>query len=191
MKQVLIMMALLYTIPAIADVPGKATNHPCRITLERVYLLTPTEYTLYWKKNYADSTIIIGNDTTIEIPGSAGAPDGAELWAVHNKTGQSTDTMVFSNYYNPDEVIIFKGYVNNRLVYEKVTLSNKNKLVTTANKDSIANKDLVKTAVKAETQHRQRFIWLSAGVLVALAGLTGIFFWRRKQNTHSDQGTGS
>ncbi len=181
MKQLLSILFLSGNIfPAAADTPGKATNHPSKITLQNAASLS--EYTLYWKKHYADTTIIVTADTSIIIPGSGGAPDEGKFWGIHKKTKKSTDTITFSNYYDPDYVLLLNGMRGDSIRYVQEELSNENEIVKTANKDSISNKQLVADAEKITKNHQLRNILLGALAGAALGGLTWFFIRRRKKN---------
>jgi hypothetical protein len=180
MKQLLMILFLTgIVIPAIADTPGKATNHPCKVTLQNVSSLS--EYTLYWKKHYGDTTIVVTSDTSIIIPGSGGAPDGAEFWGIHKKTEKSTDTIQFSNYYNPDYVLLLNGMRGDSIRYMQDVLSNENKIVKTENQDSITNKQLVLDAEKVARNQSLKNILLGALAGAALGGLTWFFIRKQKR----------
>jgi hypothetical protein len=180
MKQLLIATFLTSTIStALADTPGKATNHPSKVTLQNAASLT--EYTLYWKKHYGDTTIIVTGDTSLVIPGSGGAPDEAQFWGIHKKTNKSTDTITFSNYYNPDYVLLLNGMRGDSIRYTQQELSNQNEIVKTANKDSITNKQLILDAEKITKNHTLRNVLLGTLAGAALGGLTWFFISRRKK----------
>jgi hypothetical protein len=185
MKQLLIILFLSGNIPtAVADTPGKATNHPSKITLQNVTSLG--DYTLYWKKHYQDTTIVVTADTSLVIPGSGGAPDGAQFWGIHKKTNKSTDTITFSNYYDPDYVLLLNGMRGDSIRYVQEELSNQNEIVKTANKDSINNKQLVLDAEKVTRNHTLKNVLLGALAGVALGGLTWFFIRRRKKKKSAD-----
>jgi hypothetical protein len=180
MKQLLISFLLSSTIlTATADTPGKATNHASKVTLQNVSSLG--DYTLYWKKHYGDTTIIVTDDTSLVIPGSGGAPDGAEFWGIHKKTKKSTDTISFSNYYAPDFVVLLNGMRGDSIRYMQDELSNQNEIAETANKDSITNKQLVLDAEKITRDHTMRNVLLGALTGAALGGLAWFFIRRRKK----------
>jgi hypothetical protein len=166
-----------------ADEPGKKPNNPCRVTLQNVGSLK--DYTCYWKKHYEDSTIIIVNDSSIIIPGSGGAPDGAEFWAINKKTKKSTDTIRFANHYSPDYVLILAGVNNDSIQYKTTELSNENRYVETSKADTgaIANKDIVADAEKSEKKHYSKIILLCAGAALAAGLLLWLYFRRRKKQT--------
>ncbi len=191
MRSIFFIWLLIFCTFAYADVPGKPTNNPSNITLQNVAALS--DYTIYWSKHYDDTTIVISKDTTISIPGSAGAPDGAICWGIHKKTGQSTDTLSFSNHYNPDNVVVITGITGGKIQYSLQELSNANKVVTTTDKDSIADKKLVKAAEAVEKKHTGRATLLAVFAAVGLAGITGLLLYRRKQKAAAKaaQGTGS
>lgn len=180
MKQLILAALLAISFQAVkADTPGKATNHANKITLQNVAALK--DYTLYWHKEYGDTTIIISSDTSLVIPGSGGKPDGAEFWGVHKTTKRSTDTLQFSNYYAPDYVVILSGIQRDRFQYTQEQLSNENTIVKTENKDNIANKDLILDAEKIQNNHQLKNILLGAAAGVALGGLTWFVINRRKK----------
>jgi hypothetical protein len=180
MKQLLIILFLSGNIfPVMADTPGKATNHASKVTLQNVSSLS--DYTLYWRKHYGDTTIIVSADTSLVIPGSGGAPDGAEFWGINKKTKKSTDTISFSNYYAPDFVVLLNGMRGDSIRYMQDELSNQNEIVETANKDSINNKQLILDAEKITRNHTLRNVLLGALAGAALGGLTWFFIRRRKK----------
>lgn len=180
MKQVLLFGFGMMIIGAtLADTPGKAKNHPNRVTLQNVAALK--DYTLYWHKHYGDTTLVVEADTTLEIPGSAGAPDGADFWGIHKKTKRSTDTLHFDNYYDPDYVVILNGVSQDSIRYNREQLTNANEVVETANKDSIADKNLVIDAEKMEQKHLLKNILLGALAGAALGGLVWFFVRRKKK----------
>jgi hypothetical protein len=180
MRQLIITGLLSSTIvTALADVPGKPTNHPNTITLQNVGSLQ--DYTLYWKKYYGDTTLVVVADTSISIPGSAGAPDGAEFWGIHKKTNRSTDTIRFSNYYSPDQVVLLNGMRGDSIRYDLSELSNANQVTETVNKDSIANKQLLMDAEQVTQDHTLKNVLLGALAGAALGGLAWFFIRRRKK----------
>lgn len=180
MKQLIVLVVFAISIfTAQADVPGKATNHGNKVTLQNVAALK--DYTLYWHKHYEDTTITVSSDTSLIIPGSAGAPDGANFWGINKKTGKSTDTIQLSNYYDPDYVLIFSGIQGDSIRYSKQQLSNANTIVDTDNKDSIANKQLVLDAEKIKQNNTLKNVLLGAATAIALGGLAWFFINRRKK----------
>jgi hypothetical protein len=180
MKQVLLFgFGMMVMGPTMADTPGKATNHPNKVTLQNVAALK--DYTLYWHKHYGDTTIIVNADTSLVIPGSGGAPDGADFWGIHKKTNRSTDTLHFDNYYDPDYVVILSGVSQDSIRYNREQLTNANEVVETANKDSIANKQLVIDAEKMQKSHLLKNILLGALAGAALGGLVWFFVRRKKK----------
>jgi hypothetical protein len=164
---------------SLADTPGKATNHANKITLQNVGSLQ--DYTLYWHKHYGDTTLIVEADTSMVIPGSGGAPDGADFWGIHKKTKRSTDTLHFDNYYDPDYVVLLNGMRGDSIRYDLSELTNANAVVETANKDSIANKQLVVDAEKMQQNHTFKNVLLGALAGAALGGLVWFFIRRRKK----------
>ncbi len=188
MKQLLIILFSSGNIlTALADTPGKATNHPSKITLQNVTSLS--DYTLYWKKHYQDTTIIVTADTSLVIPGSGGAPDEAWFWGIHKKTNKSTDTITFANYYDPDYVLLLNGMRGDSIRYMQEELSNENEIVKTANKDSINNKQLVLDAEKVTRNHTIKNVLLGALTGAALGGLTWFFIRRRKKKQQDAMAT--
>jgi hypothetical protein len=180
MKQLLLIFFLATgTLPATADTPGKPTNNPSKVTLQNAASLG--DYTLYWKKHYADTTIVITGDTSLIIPGSAGAPDGAQFWGIHNRTKKSTDTISFSNYYDPDYVLLLNGMRGDSIRYVMEDLSNANKIVETANKDSISDKQLVLDAEKATKNYWFKKVLMGAVTGAALGGLLWLFVRMRRK----------
>jgi hypothetical protein len=180
MKQIILLgFGMLMAGIAMADTPGKATNHPNKVTLQNVAALQ--DYTLYWHKHYGDTTLVVAADTSLIIPGSGGAPDGAEFWGIHKKTKRSTDTLHFDNYYDPDYVVILSGVSQDSIRYNQQQLTNANEVVETANKDSIANKQLVFDAEKMQQNHTLKNVLLGALAGAALGGLTWFFIKRRKK----------
>lgn len=164
---------------AMADTPGKKEMHASKVTFQNVQQLAG--YTFYYHFHYGDAKGLFSSDTTLVIPPSGGAPDGFELWAVNNKTNKSTDTVTFSNYYSPDEVIILSGVKNDSLLYSRAGLSNKNEIVSDANTGSITNKALVKEAEAVKKKHYYKIAAYSGAALIALAALIWFFVHRRRK----------
>jgi hypothetical protein len=189
MKHLLITVFLSsHLLIVLADTPGKATNHDSKVSLQNVSSLN--NYTLYWKKHYGDTTIVITADTSLVIPGSGGAPDGAEFWGIDKQTKKSTDTIFFSNYYSPDYVLLLNGMRGDSIRYIQEELSNANEIVKTENTDSISNKQLVLDADKITKAHLLKNVLLGALAGVALGGLTWYFIKRRKKKkTAENQST--
>ncbi len=191
MKYLSVTAALLLSLLSVfADTPGKATNHPSKVSFQNVESLAG--YTLYWHKHYGDTTVLFSSDTSFIIPGSGGAPDGAECWGIDKKTGKSTDTISFSNYYSPDYVLLLNGLRGDSIRYDMTELSNANEVVETvaAAKDSISNKQLLVDAEQFTQQHQLRNILLGSLAGAAIAGLVWFFIRRRKRKAAA-QGTGS
>jgi hypothetical protein len=150
-----------------------------KVTFQNVQQLPG--YTFYYHFHYGDAKGIFNTDTTLVIPPSGGAPDGFELWAVNNNTNKSTDTVIFSNYYSPDEVIILSGVKNDSLLYTSAGLSNKNEIVSDTNTGSITNKALVREAAAVKKKHYGKIAAYSGAALIALAALTWFFIKRKKK----------
>lgn len=170
--------SLIFIFIAKADVPGKEKMNESKVVLQGLSNLKG--YTFYYVYHYGNKSGSIGSDTTLIIPPSGGAPDGIELWAVNNKTGKSTDTLAFNNYYDADEVILFKKIEMDSIYYDKKELSNKNGIVEEGNTDSINNRQLVTEARQIKKSHYTRIIFLSLAGLIALTALVWIFIRKRK-----------
>ncbi len=190
MKLCFIILLLCTCFFGYGDTPGKPKNHPCNVTLQRVSALS--DYSLHWQKKYAGDTFSISKDTTIAVPGSSGAPDEGYLWGIHKKTGKSTDTVTFSNYYSSDKVMTITGITGDKIQYTIQSLSNDNQRVTTVNEDSINDKSLLEPARRSERKHNLRITLLVSLGVLAIAGLLIFFLYRRKKTTaKTAQGTGS
>lgn len=164
---------------AMADTPGKKAMHASKVTFQNVQQLAG--YTFYYHFHYGDNTGSFTADTTLVIPPSGGAPDDFALWAINNKTNKSTDTITFSNYYSPDEVILLSGIKNDSLLYTKATLSNSNEIVSDSNTRNITNKELVQEAESIKRNHYYKIAAYSGAALIALAALVWFFIKRRKK----------
>lgn len=162
-----------------ADTPGKKEMHESKVSFQNVKQWSG--YSFHYNFHYGDDSGIITADTTLVIPGSGGAPDGFEFWAIKNKTGKSTDTITFYNYYDPDKVIILTGFQGDSIRYSNADLSNANEIVTNTNTDSIANKSLVKEAAAVKRNHYYKIAAYSGAALIALAALIWFFLQRRKK----------
>ncbi len=172
-----------------ADEPGKPVNHDRRVTIQNIVSLK--DFTCYWHKHYGDSTITLSGDTMMLIPGSGGAPDGAEFWAVNNKTKKSTDTIYLSNHYDADLVMGLEGVTGNSISYSSTSLSNANKLVETKDTNAVNNKELVKEADAESQKHYTKIILLCTGAALAIGLLVWLYIKRKRKDTAPSQGTGS
>ncbi len=169
---------VLHTVALYADVPGKEIMNESKVTLQGISNLK--SYSFHYIYHYGDKAGTFSSDTTLIIPPSGGAPDGIELWAVNNKTGKSTDTLAFNNYYDADVVILFKKIEMDSIYYDKKQLSNKNGIIEEGNTDSINNRQLVTEAGQIKKRHYTKIIFLSLAGLIALTALVWIFILKRK-----------
>lgn len=177
----LIAVAGVISLSAKADTPGKKEMHESKVSFQNIKQWGG--YSFHYNFHYGDNPGIITADTTMVIPGSGGAPDGFEFWAINNKTGKSTDTVSFYNYYDPDKVIILTGFKGDSLLFTNAELSNANEIVTNTNTDSINNKELVKEAASVTRSHYYKITAYSVVALIALAALVWFFLQRRKKQT--------
>lgn len=190
MKKILVTcIAISCIIISKADEPGKPVNHDRRITIQNMVSLK--DYTCYWHKHYADSTIVLSSDTMMLIPGSGGVPDGAEFWAVNNKTKKSTDTIYLYNHYDADLVMALEGVTGNTISYSPTSLTNENKLVETKDTNTVNNKELVKEAEAESKKHYTKIILLCSGAALAIGLLVWLYIKRKRKDTAPSQGTGS
>lgn len=171
-----------------ADSPGKRAMSDSKITFQDVAKLGG--YDLVWTRKYDTSHIIFHTDTSLILPSSGGAPDAAEVWGINKTTGQNTDTIFFENYYSPDYVIIFDTLTNGKLLYQKRTLSNANE-TSSSDTSGIANKDLIKEAETARTDHNTKITILAVSSVLALTAIIFFFVHRRNKNKRNNHGTGS
>lgn len=177
----LLMTAVFFCLFAKADSPGKREMKPCKVSFQNIKQWN--NYTFHYSFHYGDAAGLLQADTSLVIPGSGGAPDGFAFWAIHNKTGKSTDTVTFYNYYDPDKVIILTGFKGDSIRYSNAELSNANEIVTSTNTDSIANKTLVEEAASVKRNHYYKIAAYSGAALIALAALTWFFLKKRKKQT--------
>lgn len=148
-----------------------------RITFQDVGKMSG--YDLVWVRKYDTNKIIFHSDTTLILPSSGGAPDNAIVWAIDKRTGASTDSIIFENYYAPDYVIILDSSRNGKLLFQKKTLSNANE---TSDDDTsgIANKELIKEAERTKTDHNTKITILALSSVLALTAI--IFFFVHRRN---------
>lgn len=178
-RTILAFFGILLLKIAIADTPGKKEMHPSKVTFQNTQQLAG--YTFYYQFHYSGNTGTFTADTTLVIPPSGGAPDDVQVWAISNKSKKSSDTITFSNYYAPDEVIILSGIKNDSLLYTKAGLSNNNEIVSDTNTASITNKELVKEAETLKRNHYYKIAGYSVAALIALTALVWFFIKRRKK----------
>lgn len=178
-RTILAFVGILLLNMAIADTPGKKEMHPSKVTFQNIQQLTG--YTFYYQFHYSGNTGTFSADTTLVIPPSGGAPDDVQVWAINNKSKKSTDTITFSNYYAPDEVIILSGIKNDSLLYTKAGLSNNNEIVSDTNTAGITNKELVKEAEAVKKNHYYKIAAYSGAAVIALAALVWFFIKKRKK----------
>jgi LPXTG-motif cell wall-anchored protein len=163
-----------------ADTPGKATMHESKITFQSAKNIPG--YTFYWAMERAGNTDTLTADASFYMAASQGAPYTYIFWGVNETTKISTDTIHFSNYYSPDDVILLSAVKDNKIYYTKKELSNANDIISEGNTDSIANKQLVADAKAAKRKHYTKIgLFVLAGI-AALGGLI-LFFVRRKKKT--------
>lgn len=165
-----------------ADGPGKAQMHQSKVSFQNVKQLKG--YTFYYDFHYGDKQGIITNDTSLIIPPSGGAPDSFTFWGINNSTQKSTDTILFSNYYSPDAVIILSGVKNDSIQYSSIELSNANEITSEVNADSIANKQLIADAKAAKRNHYIKVSLFSLSGVAALGGLIWFFIRRRNKKNN-------
>ncbi len=175
----LLLTCIIYCFAAKADTPGKAKMHESKVSFQNVKQLK--DYTFYYDFNYGDNQGVIEGDTSLIIPPSGGAPDGFIFWGINNSTKKSTDTILFSNYYAADAVIILSAVKNDSIQYSNTPLSNANEILSEGNTDSIANKQLIADAKKAKQNHYIKVGLFSLAGVAALGGLIWFFIKRRKK----------
>jgi LPXTG-motif cell wall-anchored protein len=175
----LLLTCIVNCFAAIADTPGKAKMHESKVSFQNVKQLK--DYTFYYDFNYGDNHGAITADTSLIIPPSGGAPDGFIFWGINNRTKKSTDTILFSNYYAADAVIILSAVKNDSIQYSNTPLSNANEILSEGNTDNISNKQLIADAKKAKQNHYIKVGLFSLAGAAALGGLIWFFLRRRKK----------
>ena len=175
----LLLSSVVYCFAVKADTPGKAKMHESKVSFQNVKQLK--DYTFYYDFNYGDNHGAIIADTSLIIPPSGGAPDGFIFWGINNKTKKSTDTILFSNYYAADAVIILSAVKNDSIQYSNKQLSNANEILSEGNTDSIANRQLIADAKKAKQNHYIKVGLFSLAGAAALGGILWFFVKRRKK----------
>ena len=177
-RNIIFLVTLLTPCLLFSDSPGKRAMSDSKITFQDVGKLSC--YSLVWTRKYDTARIYFHSDTSLILPSSGGAPDNAMVWGIDKKSGQNTDTIFFENYYAPDYVIIFDSSANGKLLYQKRTLSNANE--TSLNDTTgIANKDLIKEAETARTNHNTKITILALSSVLALTAIIFFFVHRRNQ----------
>ena len=171
MKKAICLIPLFCFFIANADAPGKRAMSDSKISIKNTSRLS--EYNFYWKLE-DDSVSMFNRDSTFTIPGSGGRPMNATLWAINKNTNASTDTIFFSNYYEPDYTITIDTVTGNKLLYSKSAVSNGNEGGDFADKDGDG----------AKVSKSSRIMLFSGISLLALILLIG-FFIRRKNSKNS------
>jgi hypothetical protein len=111
------------------------------------------------------------------------------IWAVHNKSKKTTDTLVYDSYYSPNKIVTIKAIKNDSLVIDETALSNENKIVETEiNNDTLANQDLLLEAKQPKNQQSNIILYSMIG-LVALIGMA--LLYRGMKNKTNLNGLGN
>lgn len=182
--------SLILILNATADSPDKKKMNESKVVLQGIN--NCKGYTFYHVYHWGNPGGILGSDTTLIIPPSGGAPNGFQFWGINKKTGKSTDTIDFNNYYSADEVFIINKIEKDSIYSEKKELSNENEIVEEGNTDSINNRQLVTEARQIKKSHYTKIVLLCIAGLVALTAMVWIFLRKKKlQKEKTDQGTGS
>ncbi len=167
MKKPIFLLSLFYFSIACADSPGKKNMYESKISIRNTDHLIG--YDFYWSME-GDSATVFNHDSSFTIPGSAGRPMNAALWAVNKKTNLSTDTLFFSNYYAPDYLITFDSVsAGNKLVFIKSSIANSNEGGDSGDKE----------AGESNSRAPSRMM-LFAGISLAALVLLVVLFIRRK-----------
>jgi len=173
MKRSITLLSLFCFSIAIADSPGKKPMYESNISIKNTSRLG--DYNFYWSVE-GDSARVFSHDTSLTLPGSAGRPMNAILWAVNKKTNTSTDTLFFDNYYAPDYIITIDTVAANKLLYSRVTVANNN------SNEEVDSSD--KESGASSPGKRSRIMFLAGISLAALLVLVALFI-RRKKATNS------
>lgn len=166
MKKAIFLFPLFCFFIAQADVPGKRAMSDSKISIQNTSRLNG--YGFYWRLE-DDSARMFSHDSTFIIPGSGGRPMNATLWAVNKSTNASTDTIFFSNYYDPDYTITIDTVAGNKLLYSKSAVSNGNE-----GGDSVK-----KNGYGANSSRSFRIMLFSGLSLTALVLLIGYYIKRK------------
>lgn len=171
---------LLLNFHAHADMPGKKSMADSKVTFQDLNKYTDWEF--HWESEYANGNGILKTDTSVSIPGSNGKPASAYFYATNKKTGESTDSIEFSNYYAPDYVVIIKGISADSLKYTKVALTNDN---ADGDEDhgglqDVKNSQLLEDArAKAYSRNTKYFLYIGLPILALIIMIQ--YFRKRKK----------
>jgi hypothetical protein len=140
------------------------------------------EYEFHFEADYGEKGLV-SDDATVIIPGSGGRPANGFFWGVNKRTGKSTDSIYFSNYYAPDYVVILRGIEGDSLKYSMVSLSNSN---TTGDEDKggtsdIKNKQLLEDAREHAYSKNTKYLLMIGLPIIALILMIIYFMKRRKR----------
>jgi LPXTG-motif cell wall-anchored protein len=175
----------LFTItPAslLADMPGKRSMADSKVTFQGLTNLKG--YQFHWYAEYGGDAHVVNGDTTLIVPSSGGSPAEAYLWAVNKTTGEVTDSIPFSNYYDPDYIVVVKAIEGRKLSYtsRKLTNANAKGEEDKADFSDVKDKSLVehaRQAAKASNTDTKSLLYI--GVPVVALGLLAFVFIRRKR----------
>ncbi len=117
MKNVIVYCLLLVTYYAVADVPGNKPRSNYNVKI--IGLQQYNEYTFYVQDNDASSEL--KDSALIHIQGGFGAPQCVNVWAVHNKSEEHTDTLYFCSGDERESKMILVNINNNRLSFSVAT----------------------------------------------------------------------
>lgn len=121
------------------------------------------------------------SDTALDIPGGSGAPTEAKLWAVNKSSGRQTRALDFSNYYDPDYLVIITS-ISDTIGNIQTAITNQNakgneEKLDESNPD---NKNLLKNADKAGSANNLNLLLYIGIAVVALVILVGVAIRRKK-----------
>ena len=170
--------SLIFILNVKADSPDKKKMNESKVVLQGIN--NCKGYTFYHVYHWGNPGGILQSDTTLIIPPSGGAPNGFQFWGINRKTGKSTDTIDFNNYYSADVVFIINKIEKDSIYFDNKELSNKNEIVDEVNTDSINNRQLVTEAKQIKKNHYTKIIVLSLAGLIALIALVWLFIRKRK-----------
>jgi hypothetical protein len=168
-------MVLLFaaaSLPGRADTPDKKRMNDSRAQFKNLTAFAE-QYRFYVHHHYADTTIELRGDTTVVIPASGGAPDGILFWAVHRKTGASTDTVQYDNYYDPDRLLRLDSVVSGKL--KLTVISDEEVLPVKAEGTPMGDVMPEKPGLSRVSK------WLIVMAVLAMLGLAGWWIWRRRK----------
>lgn len=181
MHFILIFMSLV-CLQARADMPGKKSMAESKVTFQDLNKFKDWEF--HWEAEYGGGKGIMSGDTSVAIPGSGGAPADAYFWAINKSTGKSTDSIHFSNYYDPDYIVILKSIAADTLAYKMVSLTNAN---AEGDEDKgglqdVKNKKLIEDARDiAYSKNTKYFIYIGLPLLALIILI--VYFIKRKKRT--------